>query len=568
MAVKCIVRNEEFKAVAEALGSSLGANALISAWQDKNNTDKIPTVDEALKFDKDTKTAYNLKTKDFTEALYGNLVRLGILTKYHDNYYLVQSKDRVYNPSIRKHNWDRLIGFMKANNIPLKSINKEVKGKGMSISFNQDLFTPQDVLSKSRSFGTNHSTAIINHLKKLFPQIEIEVLSVKKAKELHDSLPKSQTSDVNFDNVKSFYINNKAILIKGRVTDDIAIEEILHPFVDGLYIDKKELFDNLFEESKASFPELWLGIQDAYKDKKGFTEKHRQLELVAQSLSRYFNKEYKTNPTKTFKERVKEFIDWFFSIMKDLNKIFTGKKLKAGIRDLEYFQGDEALLEQEEREDRLDKEVKEGKTVDPYDIASSSIGASIALLSDQEMDNLIKSISEESGVRFDHPWQRQLSDRIHKAIFSGTPVAEINELIAEAENLTLNAPYLPVGLVFKNTGVTIIRNAKNLRNIVFDTNNYVIFKNSPTNNYSEAKWDDFKNVKVESSIVVEAEALGVQYSTAKGLPISIIDKLNGAKSKTGYRSISKFKSILLTGRKPKYSFAHNILPKSKPPLGG
>ena len=78
-----------------------------------------------------------------------------------------------------------------------------------------------------------------------------------------------------------------------------------------MYLGNNELFTGLLNESKKNFPDLWQGIQEAYSDKKGFNEKHRELELVTQALSRYFNKEYTENPTKSFMSRLAEFMDWF-----------------------------------------------------------------------------------------------------------------------------------------------------------------------------------------------------------------------------------------------------------------
>ena len=219
----------------------------------------------------------------------------------------------------------------------------------MEVKINDDLFTPYDILPESRSYGTPHTRQVVAHLLKLFPQVNVEFLSVKDAKKLHDRLPESQKANVNFDNVNSFFVNGTAVLIKGRVTDTTAIEEILHPFVDGFYTSKPEIFNSLYNEAVKNFPELNAGIQSAYSDRRGFSERHRQLELVTQALSRHFNNEYENNPTKSFKDRIKDFIDWFVSIIENLSSVFSG-------RNIDYFRGDQALLEQEQREDGLEQE--------------------------------------------------------------------------------------------------------------------------------------------------------------------------------------------------------------------
>ena len=316
---RCINKNlNEFKEVANVMGSPILANSLITSWQDSNNSDLIPTVTEALEFDKKTKALFNLKRREFTEALYANLVREKILTKYKGNYYIVSSKNRIFDPNIRKFNKGRLYSYLRINNIDSNSVVEATKGAGLTITINQYIFTPRDIISESRDFDTPHAREVVRHLMRMFPQIKVKMLSVKDAKALYDALPNSQKvsgkSKVNFDNVKSFYVNETAILIRGRVTNDIAVEEILHPFIDGVSLSNEKLFKGLVAESKKSFPELWEGIKDAYNQDRGFTEKHRELELVTQALSRHFNKENNEVGTVTFRRRVKDFLEWFLDL--------------------------------------------------------------------------------------------------------------------------------------------------------------------------------------------------------------------------------------------------------------
>tara|TARA_R110001592_G_scaffold5912_6_gene32173 strand:+ start:24130 stop:29892 length:5763 start_codon:yes stop_codon:yes gene_type:complete len=329
---RCINKNlSEFKEVANVMGSPILANSLITSWQDSNNSDLIPTVTEALEFDKKTKALFNLKRREFTEALYANLVKEKILTKYKGNYYIVSSKNRIFDPNIRKFNKGRLYSYLRINNIDSNSIVEATKGAGLTITINQSIFTPRDIISESRDFDTPHAREVVRHLMRMFPQVKVKMLSVKDAKALYDALPNSQKvsgkSKVNFDNVKSFYVNETAILIRGRVTNDIAVEEILHPFIDGVSLSNEKLFEGLVAESKKSFPELWEGIKDAYNQNRGFTEKHRELELVTQALSRHFNKENNEVGTVTFRRRVKDFLEWFLDIIKDLHEYISGRPL-------------------------------------------------------------------------------------------------------------------------------------------------------------------------------------------------------------------------------------------------
>jgi hypothetical protein len=49
------------------------------------------------------------------------------------------------------------------------------------------IFTPKDLLQKSRSWDTNRSRAVVMHLAKMFPQIKVKLLSVSEAETLYDT---------------------------------------------------------------------------------------------------------------------------------------------------------------------------------------------------------------------------------------------------------------------------------------------------------------------------------------------------------------------------------------------
>jgi len=330
MAQTCINRSTaEFKNVAEALGSPIEANYLMNKWQKANSTDALPTVSEVMQYKKDQKVYNNLKTQEFTGALYANLSRLGIISKFKGDYYVVSSRNRTYDPAIRKYNLDRLYNYLRVNHIPKEAISRRSKGKGLVIDIERNVFTPSDVIPSARNFNTPHSREVVRHLMRMFPQLSVVMLSPADAKKAYDDLPMEQKSKVPFKDIRSFYVDGKAVLIEGRVTDDVAIEEILHPFIDSVYIDNNELFGKLLKEARKSFPELSQEINDAYNNRRGFSEKHRQLELVTQALSRHFNKEFTENETRPFKTAVKEFLNWFMDIIKNLSEYLTGKAFSA-----------------------------------------------------------------------------------------------------------------------------------------------------------------------------------------------------------------------------------------------
>ena len=358
---KCPNRNtNEYKVLRQKFKTNIATDNIINAWQELNNSDQFPTLAQANEFVKNQKTFSNLQKREFADTLLANLSRLNLIHKYNDNYYVtVSSKvitdfdNREYNEKVARNNQKAIQRYLYINNIPAEAINiNEIEVDKL----NRPLFTvttdlkymPSDVLKASENRTSPHSGKLLVHLKRLFPELNIEVLEVNEARKYYEELPEEQKRQMPFDKVKSFYVNETAVLIKGRTSDETAIEEILHPFIDALYLNNRQLFDNLLEEAKENFPALWQNIQNSYTNNRGFTETERNLELVTQSLSRYFNNEFENNPTQSLKDRVVEFLKWFAGIVNNFYKFLTGLKLSTMERDIDYYQGDQALMEQEE----------------------------------------------------------------------------------------------------------------------------------------------------------------------------------------------------------------------------
>ena len=78
-------------------------------------------------------------------------------------------------------------------------------------------------------------------------------------------------------------------------------------------------------EAGKAFPEMKQLIDDAYNRRRGITADERNMELVTQALSRHFNKEYEESPTQSFMDKIRQFLDWFASIIKNLNEVITGR---------------------------------------------------------------------------------------------------------------------------------------------------------------------------------------------------------------------------------------------------
>lgn len=80
---------------------------------------------------------------------------------------------------------------------------------------------------------------------------------------------------------------NGYVYLNSKTFTSVAIEECIHPFVEAIFDENPQLFNNLLKEAQKEFKTLRLQIANAYKNKKKFTAEDRQKELVAQALSKH-----------------------------------------------------------------------------------------------------------------------------------------------------------------------------------------------------------------------------------------------------------------------------------------
>ena len=325
----------EYKALQEVYKSEIATNNIINTWQDTNNTDVFPTVVEAKQFAKNNKVAFALKQKSFAESLLNNLrdkklihneFGLNLINVSDPNVFYTE---RVADSTVVEDNKRKIEKYLEANNIPLDAVSILKTNKTYKVTVDQNVFTPKDLLPSSRAWDTPRAKAVVKHLMRMFPEVKVKMLSPTEAETLYNKIPRSDKSKVNFKNVNSFYYNNVAYLVRGRVTDETAIEEMLHPFTDAIKMDNPELFNGLLTEAKANFPEMVQSITEAYNANRNFSQLERDLEIVTQALSRHFNNEYESTPTKKFLDKIKEALEWFAKVINNLNEYITGKPLSV-----------------------------------------------------------------------------------------------------------------------------------------------------------------------------------------------------------------------------------------------
>lgn len=331
--MKCYNRNTpEYQVLLGEYDNKIAVDSLINKWQNIHDTEDFPTVSDVEVMKKKMKTAFSLKKREFAEAVLANLSRKNFISKWRDNYYVNNSSGviREYDAPTLARNLEHVKRYLAFKNIPIDSVNIERTEKSYRISIDDNIFTKKDILQENRENDGKHTADIIEHLTKMFPQLNVQVMSVAAAREYYDNLPKWQKAKVPFDKIKSFFVNGEAVLVEGRTTTETSIEEILHPFIDSVKVDNPKLFTGLLEEARKNFVQLNQQIEDSYTEDRGFSQVERDLELVTQALSRHFNKEYTEQPTESWAQKIKEFLQWVMSVINDLHKHLTGKGLKAG----------------------------------------------------------------------------------------------------------------------------------------------------------------------------------------------------------------------------------------------
>tara|TARA_R110002020_G_scaffold5834_1_gene23885 strand:+ start:37100 stop:43060 length:5961 start_codon:yes stop_codon:yes gene_type:complete len=337
---KCFNRNTpEYKELLNKYESPMVVDTLINGWQVVTKSNNIPTLFDVGQFISNQKVFYNLERKNVAESILFNLGPKGekkLISKWNGEFYINNTNKEFKNtkgdPVTLERNRikvQRILDYWQINPEAV-SIEKTERSYRIKILHNNLNLTDSILESKD----VTHANDIIEHLTRLFPDLDVKIMDEKEARKLYNNLPQFKEYDgrqfqkkQDFNDVKSFYVDGTAVLIKGRINSETAIEEILHPFINALYTDKSSLFNSLVRESRSTFPRLYQEIQGTYTDTKGFNKEMRDKELVTQALSRHFKKEYEEVPTVSFRSKIKEFMKWLMDIFKDLSKYVVGKDL-------------------------------------------------------------------------------------------------------------------------------------------------------------------------------------------------------------------------------------------------
>ena len=207
--------------------------------------------------------------------------------------------------------------LLRINGIPQEAVKFDPTENTVRVLF-QDTQSI-DTIERDSSKSLANVQSVVEFLKERFPKLKGKVKYVTN-KEAAAALNRKALPA----GVRSFVKNGNVYLIKSRLNEDIAIEECLHPFTNILFLDNRMLFNSLYEEAAKEFPQLKKDILFNYRNKGGFTETDRALELVTQALSRHFREEYNNNkPTSIteslFVKYAKQFMDFIKKALYALN---------------------------------------------------------------------------------------------------------------------------------------------------------------------------------------------------------------------------------------------------------
>jgi hypothetical protein len=295
--------------------------------KDSNGEPLLPVVREGLQL-----LPLQIDKKIGAEALIRFLRQEKVIVKKGDRYVVSPEPTLSYKSTKpRAFNARRIQAMMEHFGLSPSAVHMRKEGKDTVVTFDEQQLrvSPGMVAPGAPAEGRTHTKSLVRFLKQRFPQLDITFVSEEKAlalyRELQNMQPDSRRNNIDFVRVKSFVYQGKVHLIEGRVDNEVVIEEVLHPFVYTVMQQNPSLFNQLVTAAEKEFPELYKSIQENYPDKAGFIEDDRKQELVAQTLSKLFSKEYAENPPESIRSVMEKFRQWFAKLVKEFGAFIGGK---------------------------------------------------------------------------------------------------------------------------------------------------------------------------------------------------------------------------------------------------
>jgi hypothetical protein len=139
----------------------------------------------------------------------------------------------------------------------------------------------------------------------------------EEMQEILKANPKTLIADAS--SVNAVTIKKQVFLVKGKVTANTALEELMHLFVDKLVTDRKSLFIGLRNQALEQYPGLAIQLANEYSNERGFNQQTRDVELVTRAIRDSYvaiqnGKETSSNP---FVTSIKQFLKWLKGLLND-----------------------------------------------------------------------------------------------------------------------------------------------------------------------------------------------------------------------------------------------------------
>ena len=244
----------EFKALMQVYNNEDIVQIVINLYNDTTDNTEIviPTTLQVADLLLKQKKDFNAKKKSFSEKIMLNLQSLGYVTKVKGEWIIKKNLDNLGGNTTNDSTVQNAIrSYLDLLGFPTSIVSFSASDTLTKVIVNPGPLTLDQIATKETSRRT---TSIINHLAAVFPQIKIKQISPTEAEKIYNDAADLAKLNVNFNNVKSFYAKGTAYLINGKFDNNTAIEEVMHPFIDALYVDNSDLFNGLLEDAKKSYP--------------------------------------------------------------------------------------------------------------------------------------------------------------------------------------------------------------------------------------------------------------------------------------------------------------------------
>jgi hypothetical protein len=156
---------------------------------------------------------------------------------------------------------------------------------------------------------------LYNFLKSKIPNIQVKKITEDEA------LALSGKRDA-----RAFIKGDTIYFVEGKVNDLVMMEEFFHPFIEALFQKNRPVFDSLLAEAKELYPNLNQATKNSFP---ALSEEDHKKETLTKALSKAFKKDYDDNGIVNFESlrfRLSKLVTKFFSWM---SEFFTDGKIRA-----------------------------------------------------------------------------------------------------------------------------------------------------------------------------------------------------------------------------------------------